>query len=244
MVNPEEAELAAAAKKRRLEIGAKLGKTIRYYRLRPPMQTQAELAELVGLSRAAIGSYESGKTIPDIPTVAVLAEALEISVAELTVGLSDDEIARDAVNARHELLPLPLVDPWDGSWPLNATYPKLYVSRDIASDLDCILIVMKDDSMHPYICRGDLLVIDPLARKPRSQELIVVRCENGLLVRQMKRRHRHKLLLDAHHSVELDDHYEVRGTVVGIAERRLKPLTRKLQLSPSDWIDSRSDIGR
>jgi transcriptional regulator with XRE-family HTH domain len=232
------------AKKRRLEIAAKLGKTIRYYRKRIPEMTQAKLGKLVGVSRVAIGSYENGKTVPDTPTVAALAEAFEISVAELTVGLSDDEIARDAVNALHELLPLPLVDPWDGSWPLKTPYPKLYVSKDIASDPDCILIVMDDDSMHPYIYNGDLLVIDPLTRKPRSQELIVVRSENGLLVRQMKRRLGRKLLLDAHHSVELGDLHEVLGTVVGIAERRLKPLTRKLQLSPSDWIDSRSDTGR
>lgn len=64
-----------------------VGANLRKYRLRLGL-SQAELAQRAGKKRSAIGNYESGVREPDYDTLAALARALEVSVAQL---LDDDE---------------------------------------------------------------------------------------------------------------------------------------------------------
>jgi transcriptional regulator with XRE-family HTH domain len=57
--------------------------------------TQEGLAELVGLTRAAIGNYEQGSRFPDHDDIIALAQALNCSVGALFEGdidLSEEEI--------------------------------------------------------------------------------------------------------------------------------------------------------
>lgn len=46
--------------------------------------TQEDIAESVGVSRQAVAKWESGETMPDIEKARLLAEALEVSLDELT----------------------------------------------------------------------------------------------------------------------------------------------------------------
>ena len=57
-------------------------KLIREQRLKQKI-TQTELAEAVGKDRQYMYKIESGKVTPNITTIAILAEALEISLHEL-----------------------------------------------------------------------------------------------------------------------------------------------------------------
>jgi transcriptional regulator with XRE-family HTH domain len=242
----ESDELDREADEPQSELAVKAGDIIRRLRKQADM-TQGEVAKQIGLERGAYSEYERGIRAPNLKVLADIAAVHGRSVTDLIAELTGAKAGRDAISAAHGLFPLPLVNSWDGSWPLKKAYPELYISRDIASKSDCILIVMPDSSMHPYIHEGDLLVVNPLARRPKSQEVVVVRTGNDLLVRQMKRVHKRRLLLAAHERIELDEsfkeEYELVGTVIAIAERKLKPLVSKLQLSPSDWLDLRSDKG-
>lgn len=56
-------------------------------RLREENQyTQAELAQIVGVSQQVIGDYEKGKKIPNIVTGVDLAKALGTTVEKLVKG--------------------------------------------------------------------------------------------------------------------------------------------------------------
>jgi transcriptional regulator with XRE-family HTH domain len=163
-----------------------LGARIRKLREEQDM-LQADLAASVGVSRSSISFYETGKVLPDVKTLMGIADTLQVSVAQLTENLPCD--AGDPADRPEtvNLHPLPLVETWDGTWPLGTTSHTLYIHADIATHRDCFLIRMADQSMHPYIFQDDMLVIDPRARRPRSLELVVVSTGNELLVRQIKR---------------------------------------------------------
>lgn len=55
---------------------------IRHFRLRR-LLSQAELAEKVGVTQAAIAQWETGKTKPVSDKLIKLSEALEVSIEEL-----------------------------------------------------------------------------------------------------------------------------------------------------------------
>ena len=59
-----------------------VGKCIREEREKQNL-TQTELAESVGKDRQYLYKIESGKVTPNISTIAILAEALEIPMSEL-----------------------------------------------------------------------------------------------------------------------------------------------------------------
>ena len=63
----------------------KTGKLIEQMR-REKNMTQAELAADVGVSKQAVSNWERGKRFPDISLIEPIAEALEMSVAELIKG--------------------------------------------------------------------------------------------------------------------------------------------------------------
>ena len=62
--------------------------------------SQAELAARAGRKRSAIGNYESDAREPDYDTLAALARALEVSVADL---LADGDADGDLWALREEL---------------------------------------------------------------------------------------------------------------------------------------------
>lgn len=48
--------------------------------------TQRELAERIGVSDKAVSKWETGRGLPDISTLSILADALGVSLAELFAG--------------------------------------------------------------------------------------------------------------------------------------------------------------
>ena len=68
-----------------------VGENLRKYRLERGM-SQAELAQRAGRKRSAIGNYESGVREPDYDTLAALARALDVSVAQLLDDGEDEAL--------------------------------------------------------------------------------------------------------------------------------------------------------
>ena len=61
------------------------GKIIKDLRAREKM-TQADLADIIGVSDKAVSKWETGKGLPDISLIEPLAKALKVSVIELMNG--------------------------------------------------------------------------------------------------------------------------------------------------------------
>ena len=66
---------------------------------------QSELAEMANISRVAVGNYERGDRQPDIEIAARIADALGISIDELT-GRSETKINLESVIVSSEYLEL------------------------------------------------------------------------------------------------------------------------------------------
>ena len=73
----------------------KLGKKIKYYRNEKAV-TQDELAERVFVSRQTISNWENDKSYPDINSILLLSEVLDVPIDNLIKG--DVEQMKDEIN--------------------------------------------------------------------------------------------------------------------------------------------------
>lgn len=92
----ELAEDAARANRRkrdrRLDAFAGLGPALRRLRLRQGL-SQRELGRRAGVTRPMISSYECGTTLPSLPTLDRLLDALEVSPTVLIAAIGECERA-------------------------------------------------------------------------------------------------------------------------------------------------------
>ena len=65
--------------------------------------TQEELAEKVGVSRQAVAKWEAGETSPDLEKARLLAEALGVSLDDLTNYEQGDSDSMDALTSSRAL---------------------------------------------------------------------------------------------------------------------------------------------
>ena len=77
-----------------------IGKTIRTMRMSRGM-SQADLANRIGKKRSAVGNYENGTREPDLDTIEALADAFNVSMADLLDHETDKE---DLWELREQLL--------------------------------------------------------------------------------------------------------------------------------------------
>ena len=75
------------------DVRARLGASLREWRTRRQL-TQEQLAERSGLSYKFIGEIERGRGNPTVDTVARLANALNLAIADLFADLDRDRVAR------------------------------------------------------------------------------------------------------------------------------------------------------
>ena len=61
-----------------------LGKNIRKYRKRKNM-TQAELAEKILVSPQNVSKWENGNSLPDVPSLCMLSDVLDISIINVHI---------------------------------------------------------------------------------------------------------------------------------------------------------------
>lgn len=62
--------------------------------------TQEELADILFVSRQTVSNWENGKTLPDIDSLILLSEALDVSIDELVKG---DNGLKDSIVIRSNL---------------------------------------------------------------------------------------------------------------------------------------------
>lgn len=67
--------------------------------------SQLQLSEKTGLSRSAIGMYETGKREPDMETLKALAEFFHVDMNTLTTGDSNSEMSEllEALRTRDDM---------------------------------------------------------------------------------------------------------------------------------------------
>ena len=67
-----------------------IGDNIKFYRKKNQL-TQDDIAKGCSVTRQAVSKWENGKTQPDIQTLSMLANVLEVSEEEIIYGPSDSE---------------------------------------------------------------------------------------------------------------------------------------------------------
>lgn len=127
-----------------------LAKRIRTYR-RNLNLTQAELAEKMGVSRAAVNNWENLDIEPNIERLNLLAEIFHISLQELTTGIR----VSNAVPVPMRRIPV-YGQIGAGAAKIADNEITEYISTDTNADF---AVVVDGDSMQPTIMRGDLALI-------------------------------------------------------------------------------------
>jgi transcriptional regulator with XRE-family HTH domain len=216
------------------------GKRIRYFRKKIKI-SQINLGQRIGASGNQIGKYERGEAQPSVSRLRAIAEALGISLAQLVEDDPEDYFAAPEAkvdpHSQRKIDPglvlLPFVPDWDGTWPLPEEVNHWWVPRSYLRYEDCLITVMKDDSMRPYLLPGDALVVYPHIRKPVSLTIVLVWIGGELLVRRFVRSRFCRYFTPSnpcYPTIESDGKGErVAGGVIGLAARNLSdPLSPEI----------------
>lgn len=207
------------------------GHRIRVWRRRRGL-SQAALADRVGTNANTIGEYERGITEPSVLRAERIADALGITLLHLT---RDEPVTAEAfaeppaapygpADLAQPFTNLVYVSEWDGAWPLEAE-PRWPVPRHITPHDECLVTRVADDSMRPFLCACDAVVIDPHVRKPLSLAVVVVRIAGAVVIRRYKWSKQRCLFVAANPTfppVEATAEHKVLGLVVGLAARNLR----------------------
>lgn len=82
-----------------------IGMKIRFSRIEAGL-SQGELAKRAGISRSAVFRYEAGERTPNLDTVRVIAEALNVSEAELLLERTEADLRNQREEKEAEYLEL------------------------------------------------------------------------------------------------------------------------------------------
>jgi SOS-response transcriptional repressor LexA len=159
-----------------------LGELIKKRR-RELRMSQATLADLAGVTRAAIGQWEAGITAPSRRHMPAVIDALGLEPATVAglppVGLRDLD---SQLAARS--IPLMGMDDYDGGHS-GAGMPRISIAGDVPPD--AIAVVVSDKSMQPEIDSGDVIVVSR-AVIPVAGDHVVARVDSGSVVREYRPR--------------------------------------------------------
>jgi transcriptional regulator with XRE-family HTH domain len=132
--------------------------------------TQRDLANVLGLSRAAVAQWESDTTSPSIQTIAKTAKLLETSPQWLAFGISvEPEVTYKMPEGSAPLKEVTFGDrPTEmhgsRSWSVPADYLKVELNCQSIDGL--IIWRVESPNMEPLYECGDKVIIDLNARKP------------------------------------------------------------------------------
>ncbi len=190
-------------------MGMDIGKAIRAWRLLQYL-SQEELADRAGLSRQTISRIEMGRNRPGARSQALLATALGVTIGQLYEGPPSDDGISEAPfdtysSAKPEppsasRLPVPVELPYFESIPPEGwcgvrSQPDGWygVLHPRARRENTVVLRIAGDLMFPTLHDGDLVLVNTVARKPRSGDIVVVSATNfAAVVRcRMIQRRRH-----------------------------------------------------
>lgn len=145
--------------------------------------SQATLADLAGVTRAAIGQWEAGITAPSRRHMPVVIEALGLEPTTLA-GLPPVSVRDVDSQLSARSIPLMGMDDYDGGH-LGAGMPRIAIAGDVPDD--AIAVVVADDSMQPEIANGDVIVVSRTVI-PVAGDHVIARVERGSVVREYRPR--------------------------------------------------------
>ncbi|NOZ95773.1 MAG: helix-turn-helix domain-containing protein [Acidobacteria bacterium] len=190
-------------------MGMDIGKAIKAWRLLQYL-SQEELADRAGLSRQTISRIEMGRNRPGARSQALLAAALGVTIGQLHDGPPPDDGVSEAAFGTYSpaktgppsasRLPVPVELPYfesiplDGWWGGRSQPDRWYgVLHPRARRESTVVLRITGDLMFPTLHEGDLVLVNTVARKPRSGDIVVVSATSfaAVLRCRMIQRRRH-----------------------------------------------------
>ncbi len=146
---------------------AALSDMLVYLRKRSTL-SQQELADKLGMTRSAIGMYETGKREPDLETLEVFADFYNVDMNTLTGHSSENvrennflDVTEDVVTFRVNVdiaagvdQPASPLSDWEGA---SIDIPASYLRG--RSPEDFFMIRINGDSMYPHYQNGDYVLV-------------------------------------------------------------------------------------
>lgn len=132
---------------------------IKYFRTKRGI-TQAELAEIVGVSRSAIAKYEKDERTPPLSLLQKIADALKITLTDLGVMLPENYENIKIVSAKEMFSGMPFLDEiFNGKNNDNNSIVDTFTTDDTEDELidenkvrnmliDCILFYFNDNDIY------------------------------------------------------------------------------------------------
>lgn len=148
--------------------------------------SQARLAKLAGVSRAAVGQWENGETAPSRRHAPAVAKALQLPVGAIDPVLADGLKPVDR-GAHAPTIPLMDFDQFArGADPFSA---KEHISIGVPVPDDAIALRVPDDAMAPDFNAQDVVMVAPSV-KPATGDVVVAKIERTALLRRFQDRGR------------------------------------------------------
>ena len=137
--------------------------------------TQGELAKRVGKSKQLVSAWENGRTEVLASSLVELGLALSVDMNWLLHGTNPSA----GVPALPQGTQVPLLDCHhvqrmaSGRFKLDERFKRIAILADVSERAFCFRT--SDDGMRPWILKGDLLIVDPVATiEPGTPALVLV----------------------------------------------------------------------
>lgn len=144
--------------------------------------SQEDLAKRVGVSRAAIGHWETGDTAPNRRHAPALARALGLDLGQIN-PLESKSLAFIDIHRSESHIP---VLEWEGLLRGEENITQ-YIAVGVPTPDDAVALIVPDNAMAPDFTAGDVIVISK-STPPTHAKPVVARFGKALLLRKFMRR--------------------------------------------------------
>lgn len=124
---------------------------------------RADIAELLGISVAAVGNYLNGKQIPRMDKVSILAKRFNVGISSL---LEKDAPAPSILDAAPDFIEFPIIGSiaagYDGMAIEEETGETIKIPKALLrghKESDYMILQVKGDSMSPQLLDGDKVIV-------------------------------------------------------------------------------------
>ena len=198
------------------DIKKQVGKVLKRLRTQAGY-TQPDLAERLGVDRANVSRYESGKQGMEIDRLAMVPQIFNVSLSQIFAeaeGISDTSHPSENY-VRFERLN---VYPSAGTGSELIDYPEVVQEIDVLEswarqtlgivDPNRIKIIScKGDSMTPTIRPGDIVFVDTSIRAFMAEGIYVLAWQNNLLIKRLRALFDNRLAIQSDNKTDYETEY-------------------------------------
>lgn len=142
--------------------------------------SQAELARLIGVSRAAVGQWEGHVTAPTRKHMPDVSRALQLQLGALSPFLTQSvEVVDRSTLTRN--VPVMGWDAFVSGDSESPDLPRVSVGGDVPPD--AIALKVCDDAMAPEIADGDLIVVSR-STSPLDNDVVIAHVDGAGILRK------------------------------------------------------------